>query len=380
MHLISGYIYFPMPFWRNAKITLEGTEATDTSLLVCYQVTSEPNFYDPKTTAYFHVNRNYYGAGVEGWREILSLTNSWGHIVGLMLDVDNLRANRNGDLSQRWAALQSDMLLYIDGSKSATMLGTGLEDYFSYAHGFALAENTSYSFVGVYHVGPNKLEPLTWYCYRFHVLDPIPFHSAVNFGMEATTPFYYKPEKQITFKEFMNKRKRGKTAASYLVLYYAKNQAGSTVTDILLMGDLKSEQTHELKIDSKAGSLSSHKNLRYVGNMLNNISYNKSLRAFSKMDKFSFRLSISSTNMGVLLRREFHTELKLWNQNAKIAVNGEDLGIWYIPMGTLSEQYSVRHDDFLIPESITQGKSRLSVTIEALSDWRDISYQAIVIQ
>ena len=381
--LIAGYIYFPMPFWRNAKITLEGTESIDTSLLVCYQVTTEPNFYDSKTAAYFHVNRNYYGAGVEGWREILSLSNSWGHIVGLMSDTDNLRANRDGDLSERWAALQSDMLLYIDESKSATMLGTGLEDYFSYAHGFALAENTSYSFVGVYHVGPNKLEPLTWYCYRFHALDPIAFHSSINFIMEATSQDYYKPEKQITFKEYMEKRKSGKTVASNLVLYYAKDTAGSTVTDILLMGDLKSEQGHSLKIYSdavKAGSLFSQKSLRYVGNLLTNISYTKSLRAFSKMDKFSFKMTILPTNKGVSLRREFHTELKSWNQKAKITVEGENIGIWYIPMGTLSEQYSLRHDDYLIPEYLTKGKSQLKIEIEALSYWRDISYQAIVVQ
>ena len=364
-------------------MTLEGTAALDTSLLVCFQVTTEPNFYDEHTTAYFHAQRTYYDISVKGWRDMLSLTDFWGHIVGLMVDTDNLRPNKHGDYSKRWAALQSDVLLYTDGSQSATMLGTGVEDYFSYAHGFALAENTSYSFVGVYHVGPNKLEPLTWYCYRYHVLDPIPFNTEVHFIMEGTSQNVFEAETPIAFKDYMDKRNNGQTAFSFLVLYYAKEGAGSTVTDVLLMGDLRSEESHALKIQSeaqKAGGLSSHKNLRYVGNRLSNVSCTKAVRAFSKMDKFNFKLNILPDNKGVVLRREFHTDLKSWNQKAKIRVDGESVGIWYIPMGTLSEEYSLRHDDFLIPKFVCQGKKQLSIEIETLSYWRDISYQAIVVQ
>ena len=50
-------------------------------------------------------------------------------VTGLMLDVDNLRAVKNVPLSERWATLQSDFLLYIDDDKSAAMLGTGLDEW-----------------------------------------------------------------------------------------------------------------------------------------------------------------------------------------------------------------------------------------------------------
>ncbi len=371
-----------MPFWRTARVTLEGTDAIDTSLLVCYQVTTEPNFYEAETTAHFHATRTSYGASVAGWRDMLSLSESWGHIVGLMLDVDNLKANRQGGLAERWAALQSDVLVYTDGSQSATMLGTGLEDYFSYAHGFALAENTSYSFVGVYHVGPHKVEPLTWYCYRFHVLDPIPFNTGIKYVMEGMKENHYEAESPISLKEFTDRRKSGQTAFSYLVLYYAKD-SNSKVEDFLSMGDLNSERVHSLKIKSeaqRAGALSSHRNLRFVGNRLFNDTHTVAVRAFSKMDRLSFSVGVPPHHRDILLRREFHTEIKAWNQKAKIRVNGKDLGLWYIPMGTLSEQYSLRHDDFLVPRSLTQGRKTLTVELEALSYWRDVSYQVIVVK
>ena len=68
---------------------------------------------------------------------------------------------------------------------SLSVLISGLEDYFSYAHGFALAENTTYAYVGNYHAAPQRKEPLTWHCYRHHVLDPVPFQSDVMFIMEG---------------------------------------------------------------------------------------------------------------------------------------------------------------------------------------------------
>ncbi len=383
-----------MPFWRNAKVVIEGSESIDTSLLVCYQVTTVPNFYDPETTAYFHAHRSYYGASVDGWRDILSLSNSWGHIVGLLMDTDNLKANRNAPLSERWAALQSDAVLYIDDSQSASMLGTGLEDYFSYGHGFSLAENSSYSFVGVYHVGPHKVEPLTWYCYRLHILDPIPFSRNIKFIMEGTGKEFTKPEKEISFKEYMDKRKSERTALSHLVLYYAKDIAGSTPTDKFILGDQASEAAHSFSIISSSestGSLFNYKRVSFLGNVVSNTSYAKTGRVFNANDKFTFKLEILAANKGIRLRREFHTELVekgkdfasasgIWNQKAHVMIDGQDVGFWFIPLGTLSKEYSLRHDDFMIPSKITFRKTSLQITIKALSHWRDISYEAIVIQ
>ena len=119
------------------------------------------------------------------YREVLAVDNSWGQVVGLLMEVNHLRPVPKVPINHMWAPLQADAFLFLDGQKSATVLGTGLEDYFSYAHGFINAENTTYSFVGNYHSEPRKTDLLTWHCYRFHVLDPVVFHSSIQFIMEG---------------------------------------------------------------------------------------------------------------------------------------------------------------------------------------------------
>ena len=54
-------------------------------------------------------------------------------VSGLLLEIEDLRAKRNVALNERWAALQADMMVYLDGSKSVSVAGTGLEDYFRLA-------------------------------------------------------------------------------------------------------------------------------------------------------------------------------------------------------------------------------------------------------
>ena len=46
------------------------------------------------------------------------------------MEVDDVRARRGVELNERWSVLQADMVIFIDNSTSASVLGTGLEDYF----------------------------------------------------------------------------------------------------------------------------------------------------------------------------------------------------------------------------------------------------------
>ena len=247
---MTGYLYLPMPFWQKAEISIEGAPSISTSYSVCYQVNVEQNHYAESKTGYLHAKQTHYSSDVGGYREVLSLQASWGHIVGLYMDVDNLKAVRDVPLAYRWAALQADAVLYIDGQQSASVMGTGLEDYFSYAHGFALAENTTYSFVGVYHSGPRQSEPLTWYCYRQHVLDPIPFHNSVHFVMEGTArERFFLPETPLSEDEFYRRRIRKESLLSHMVVYYAKpNKAGMTLIDNVILGDEDSESNHRFRM------------------------------------------------------------------------------------------------------------------------------------
>ena len=45
--------------------------------------------------------------------------------VALLSNVDNLRAQRNVPLNDRWALLQADHVMFVDGKRSVAMQGTG---------------------------------------------------------------------------------------------------------------------------------------------------------------------------------------------------------------------------------------------------------------
>ena len=286
---VTGYFYFPMPFWRSASFYVSSARGARTQLL-CAQFSVVGNYYDEQSTGYFHAAKNYYTDDVSGWRNVMTVNDSWGSVVALFLDVDNLRAVRNVPLSARWAALQSDIVIYVDGARSATVLGTGLEDYFSYAHGFAEAENTSYSFVGVYHSAPKRAEPLTWHCYRLHVLDPILFRSQIQIVMEGTGSRFQKPVRPISYTKHRERLRSGAASFSHMVLYYARATSGVSVSDIVMIGNQTSESLHHFEIlrksKSESGLTFSVKQKRYLAAVNADETFDRSGRAFYPGDSF----------------------------------------------------------------------------------------------
>ena len=119
----TGYFYLPLPYWQKALIQLEGSEFLTEPQTVCYEVMNTPNYYDRTTTGHFYSRRQHFSQQTDGWRSIVSLENFWGHIVTVLMETDNLYPQKDGPLSGRWAALQADPVLFLDGSKSATYLG-----------------------------------------------------------------------------------------------------------------------------------------------------------------------------------------------------------------------------------------------------------------
>lgn len=57
---ITGYFYFPMPYWHEALLIVEGADSLEASVSVCFQITTVDNFYDPSQTGYLHGVKTYY--------------------------------------------------------------------------------------------------------------------------------------------------------------------------------------------------------------------------------------------------------------------------------------------------------------------------------
>jgi len=332
---------------------------------------------------------------VDGWRKVVDVSGGWGHVVSLSMEVDNLVPVHNVPLAYRWAALQADPVIHIDGSTSATILGSGLEDYFSYAHGFAGAENTTYAFVGVHHAGrsfPGHTDPLTWHCYRQHVLDLIPFRSSVQFFMEGTGSKFSSPADQLSYQEHHRLLSAKLPALAHVVLYYFRRILSPLAVscDCLWFGNKTSEEQHKFQLvrrllASGSAFTLSDRPRRFIGDTSHNRTFTfTSGRALGVGDVFHFELSLpSSSSRFYRLRRTSYSAPQLWNDRAQWSVNGVDQNVWFVPMGSLSDEYSLVHSDrVLLRHHLTLGQQIDSNVIVARfvfqpvsQTWNDVSYE-----
>jgi len=338
-----------------------------------------------------------YSGNVEGWRNVLDVNGGWGHIVSLSMEVDNLVPVHGVPLAFRWAALQADPVIHVDGSASATVLGSGLEDYFSYAHGFAGAENTTYAFVGVSHTAkqaPRSMDPLTWHCYRQHVLDPIPFRSSFRFFWEGTASNFSSPADPLDYVEHRRQKHSGLATLAHVILYYFRPTVASLpVCDRIWLGNVTSELRHRFQLVGRGSSssgrtfaLSDHPR-RFIGDTSQNRTFLfAGGRAFGAGDVFRFELSIPSSAAAYRLRRTSYSVPLLWNDRSNWSLNGIDQGIWFVPKGSLSDEYSLVEDDRIVlrRRHLMSGQFDSKVVVaqfefRPVSDtWNDISYELCV--
>jgi len=332
---------------------------------------------------------------VEGWRKVVDVSGGWGHIVSLSMEVDNLVPVHDVPLAYRWAALQADPVIHIDDSASATVLGSGLEDYFSYAHGFAGAENTTYAFVGVHHAGrssPGHTDPLTWHCYRQHVLDPIPFRSSVRFFMEGTGSKFSSPAKRLSYQEHHRLLSAKLPALAHLVLYYFRSSLTPLPVscDRIWFGNRTSEGQHKFELVRRGSSSGSgaftlsDRPRRFIGDTSHNRTFVfTSGRALRVGDMFHFELSLPSSSARFYrLRRTSYSAPRRWNDHARWSVNGVDQNVWFVPMGSLTDEYSLVNDDrILLRHHLTFGQPDSNVIVARFEfqpvsqTWNDISYE-----
>ena len=169
-------IFFPMPFKKHARITVEndGVEECD-HFFYTINYTLEPVEED---ALYFHAqfrrtNPVPYGEdyvmadGIEGQGQYVGTFMSW-------------QQNNAG-----WWG-EGEIKMFIDGDdKFPTICGTGTEDYFGGAWGFGRQDYTApyFGFLQVHGQSGNVGARMT--LYRFHAHDPIYFKSDLKVTMQA---------------------------------------------------------------------------------------------------------------------------------------------------------------------------------------------------
>ncbi len=167
--------YWPMPFNEGARITIESQHPEPIDGFF-YQITYALGEI-PENSAYFHAQ----------WRRSVTTRELPEHTI---IDGVKGRGQYVGtylawtQFSDGWWG-EGEVKFYIDGDeKFPTICGTGTEDYFGGAWGFA-GETYSTAFLGypLYHREEGKVPKHG--LYRWHIMDPIRFNEDLRVTIQA---------------------------------------------------------------------------------------------------------------------------------------------------------------------------------------------------
>ena len=174
--------YFPMPFNQSARITVTNDGERPVGAFyfqVDYETYDQPLDAD---AAYFHArwHRENPTQATDGSPNTTGAENyvilearGRGHYVGCNYSVHQLSGGWWGE---------GDDMIFLDGEELPSIIGTGSEDYFNAAWGFA--HEYDGPFLGCTVVGrPEPLQGKTC-VYRYHLLDPVRFTKSIRVTIE----------------------------------------------------------------------------------------------------------------------------------------------------------------------------------------------------
>ena len=333
------YCFFPMPFATAAlmRIVNTGTLSIDNlSYTVRYTALAQA----AESVGYFHAKFLSQTPTTNG-RDYLILDESGaGHLVGVVQTM-------HGREGTRWY-LEGDERIHVDGQLSPGLYGTGTEDFYNggwyFEHG---------AFTLPVHGCPerNYTAPYEDTCYRFFLSDLIPFTTSIHVGIEHGGS----NEVMVDIRS--------------VAFYYKVSQPLAGLTDELDVGDSASENAHAYTVTG--GTWSGSISETYEGDD-DNVTINDDGRRHNGTSEFTVAVT-PQVNGGVLLRRRMDYSHR--DQEARVYVDDVLAGTWYEP--GQNTYHTWRDAEFMIPPSLTQDKSAVTIRIENVStasDWTEYHY------
>jgi hypothetical protein len=348
------YCYFPMPFWESAQVNIEnrGTESISN---IVFSVGVGENVYAPEASGYFmahHAVANYTNNIVGS--DFIALDQAGrGHYVGM-----NLACTGAGKIyGNGLTFLEGDERIYIDGSLSPQLHGTGNEDYFNGGWYYNLG-----SFSLPYHGSPVRSSPFSmsaetnWIsAYRIHVGDIVPFYSSIKVGME------HGGNNEVGCH------------MSSVAYYYFNPVSGLESCLELDVGNPEAEQAGQYQFSDAAMVTNVY---GYAGDAHDSLSSDSGYELSSS----AFSLQIPSDNDGILIRRK--SDVGTGRQNAEVYVNDQFVGYWYWTDNSYSNVNTRWVDcEFLVPFHFTAGKSQVELKFQAVNgcDWNEYGYSIFAV-
>ena len=168
----GGYnAYWPMPFRRRARITMENRSTVVIDRLY-YNIDVEASDRLPDGALYFHAQFRRVTTE-RGQPVVIAEATGRGHYVGTLLSTQPRSGN------SLWY-LEGNERIAVDGETTPGIIGTGTEDYFSSGWYYDTGP-----YAAPYHGATVKDEATGRInAYRWHVEDPIPFRTSLRFTIE----------------------------------------------------------------------------------------------------------------------------------------------------------------------------------------------------
>ncbi|MBL0337003.1 MAG: DUF2961 domain-containing protein [Chitinophagaceae bacterium] len=331
----SFYCYWPMPFWKSARIVVENNSGTDISNLTCelmYKPSAVLN-YDAAKTGYFYAKRTMDAdPDTLGFRGVAFAESGKGHVAGIVFYSD--RYDMDGD-----------EFTYIDDSKTPQIHGSGTED--DHNQGWAGRAYQKPLWGGLVNGYDGA--------YRIYLNDCYVFNKNILITYEYS----------LTKPQFVN---GGKTD---VITYYYKSNAvtGILLTDEIDVGNHFDEQQHNYAVSNLTWKGVLKDDYDGYERNLNYGTYTDDGKAFNGTSRFT--VAIDPANSGVKLRKRMNRNGN-GVQKAEVFIDGKKVEKpWSVVIPSLSTGKGPvdgwYDSDFEIPSSYTKGKKEIAVEIKFLA-------------
>lgn len=344
--------WWPMPFASRATVELiNGSDQRITSVGSSVTSHADRSVRADLTGAeakigYFNAT-HHRGTTVDGRDWVFLDTAGKGRFVGVSQTIESHVAT--GNLREY---LEGDERVYVDGSRSPQLHGTGSEDFYEAGWYFSRREFSTPT------NGATAMPAMSYGCefqcdspYRLMIGDAVSFHSGITFGIEHGP---------------VDNMPADYSSTAY---WYGATAPGARVTDTIDIGDLASERAHRYSGSGPAVELTA----RFEGDHDNEPVRQDVATATSAVH---FTVAINPRNAGVTLRRM--SDQSIGWQSAAVAVNGRPAGTWLQPLANSSRTWL--EDDFQLPPALTMGQRRLVITVTPTAGapaWSAATYQAL---
>ncbi len=364
----EGYLYFPMPFTASADVEL--VNPTRQPVKATWTVEEAPVTY--RSAGLFHATFRDEPHTTVGRDFTLLDASGAGKVVGVSY------TQTGQSVADFTTFMEGDERVYVDGSRSPALYGTGTEDFFSggyyYTSLFALPDHGATTKEQVTPVGAQTSQ------YRLMLSDPWEFRDGIHAGIEhAAGNGQVTANRSVVFwYAGQDDDRRLRQTAAIDVPSAGYSGAG---TDVTLTAFFEGDHDGNLSppLDWLVpGSVPPPPGTDPMGESMTEIGRTHRVGATIR-----FTMTLDPANHGVILRRLL--DQGTFGQRAEVLVDGEPAGIWFTPGANPSKRWA--ESDFALPASLTRGKCRVLIELHVLppidppsgvpTGWTDFRYVAL---